>query len=186
MRQLVFTLLASLALAACGLTAGEGPRGDDQLNALFAQLEKADSADAAAPVERAIWTHWADSGSPTVNTLLERASAAAAAGNADLANRFIDEAVDLAPHYAEPWNRRAEIAYTAEDYPGAIAAIQQTLQREPRHFGALTALGMIYEELGQERAALDAFRSALAIHPHYERAQQGVRRLEPRVDGRDA
>ena len=138
------------------------------------------------PEERAIWSYWADSGSPTVNTLLERASAAAAAGDSDLANRFIDEAVDLAPGYAEPWNRRAELAYTAEDYPGAIAAIQETLRREPRHFAALTAMGLIYEELGQSREALEAFRAALAIHPHYERAQQGVQRLEPRVDGREA
>jgi len=186
MRRIAFALLVSFTLAACGLGGAEDARTDTHLSALFAQLESAESADAAAPVERAIWTYWADSGSPTVNTLLERASAAAAAGNSDLANRFIDEAVDLAPAYAEPWNRRAEIAYAAEDYPGAIAAIQETLRREPRHFGAMTALGMIYEELGQERTALDAFRGALAIHPHYERAQQGVRRLEPRVDGRDA
>jgi len=186
MRRIAFAFLASLTLAACGAGGRDGARSDPQLNALFAQLEQAQTADAAAPVERAIWTYWADSGSPTVNTLLERASAAAAAQDFDLANRFIDEAVDLAPDYAEPWNRRAEIAYQGEDYAGAISAIQETLRREPRHFGALTALGFIYEELGQERAALDAFRSALAIHPHYERAQQGVRRLEPRVDGRDA
>ncbi len=185
MRRFAIALFVC-ALSACGLSERNGARTDTQLNALFAQLEKAESADAAAPVERAIWTHWAASGSPTVDTLLERASAAAQSGNPDLANRFIDEAVDLAPDYAEPWNRRAEIAYTAEDYPGAIAAIQETLRREPRHFGALTALGLIYEELGQDRAALDAYRSALAVHPHYERAQQGVRRLEPRVDGRDA
>jgi tetratricopeptide (TPR) repeat protein len=186
MRRIALTLLTALTLAACGAGGDDAARADLQLTALFAQLEQADSPDAAAPVERAIWTHWADSGSPTVNTLLERASAAAAAGDSDLANRFIDEAVDLAPQYAEPWNRRAEIAYQGEDYAGAIAAIQETLRREPRHFGAMTALGIVYEELGQERAALDAYRSALAIHPHYERAQQGVRRLEPRVDGRDA
>ena len=51
---------------------------------------------------------------------------------------------------------------------------------------ALSALGLIYEELGQERLALEAFRAALVIHPNYESALQGVRRLEPRVDGRDA
>lgn len=186
MRRFIVTFLVCAALGACG-SAERGPaRGEAQLNALFVQLEKAESADAAAPVERAIWTYWAASGSPTVDTLLERASAAAAAGNPDLANRFIDEAVDLSPNYAEPWNRRAEIAYAAEDYPGAIAAIQQTLRREPRHFAALTALGLIYEELGQDGPALDAYRSALAVHPYYERALQGVRRLEPRVDGRDA
>jgi tetratricopeptide (TPR) repeat protein len=121
-----------------------------------------------------------------VNVLLERATAAETAGDAELAGRFLDQASDLAPEYAEPWNRRANLAYRAEDYRGAIAAIQETLKREPRHFGALAGLGIIYEELGQSRAALEAFRAALAIHPHYVTALQGVRRLEPRVDGRDA
>jgi tetratricopeptide (TPR) repeat protein len=184
MRRLAFTLVAALTLAACG--ARDSVRADPALDALFAQLEQSDSAESADPVERAIWQRWADSGSPTVNVLLERAAAAEAAGDADLAGRYIDQAADLAPDYAEPWNRRANLAYKAEDYAGAISAIQETLRREPRHFGALTALGFIYEELGQDRAALDAFRAALAVHPHYERALQGVRRLEPRVDGRDA
>jgi tetratricopeptide (TPR) repeat protein len=186
MRRLALALLASFTLAACGANGRDAARSDPALDALFTQLERAESSDAAEPVERAIWTHWADSGSPTVNVLLERAAAAEAAGDAELANRFLDQAADLAPQYAEPWNRRANLAYKDDDYAGAIAAIEETLRREPRHFGALTALGFIYEELGQERAALEAFRAALAIHPHYERAQQGVQRLEPRVDGREA
>jgi len=103
-----------------------------------------------------------------------------------LAGRYLDQATDLAPAFAEPWNRRANLAYAAEDYSGAIAAIQETLRREPRHFAAYAGLGLIYEELGQERPALEAFRAALAIHPHYEPARQGVQRLEPRVEGRDA
>lgn len=185
MRSLIFALAAALTLAACG-AGGRDQNVNPQLAGLYAQLERAESADAALPLERAIRAHWADSGSPTVNTLLERAANATDAGDFDLANRFIDEAVDLAPNFAEPWTTRAEIAYRGEDYAGAIAAFQETLRREPRHFGALAALGVIYEELGQERAALDAYRAALAVHPYFEVARQGVRRLEPRVDGREA
>jgi predicted TPR repeat methyltransferase len=66
-----------------------------------------------------------------VNILLERAAAAESAGDADLALRFLDQASDLAPDYAEPWNRRANIAYDADDYTGAIAAIQETLKVGP-------------------------------------------------------
>jgi tetratricopeptide (TPR) repeat protein len=186
MRPLVSALFAVLMLAACGQGATAPTRADPELDNLFAQLEQSEDATSAASFEQQIWQHWAESGSPTVNILLERAAAAESAGDADLAGRFLDQASDLAPDYAEPWNRRANLAYRAEDYPGAIAAIQETLKREPRHFGALTGLGLIYEELGQQRAALEAFRAALAIHPHYETALQGVRRLEPRVDGRDA
>ncbi len=187
MRALTFAIVVSaLALAGCGVGERTAARSDPALDSLFTQLETAETADASAPVEQEIWERWADSGSPTVNILLERASAAESAGDAELALRFLDQASDLAPDYAEPWNRRANIAYDADDYSGAIAAIQETLKREPRHFGALAGLGLIYEELGQERSALEAFRAALVVHPHYEIAQQGVRRLEPRVDGRDA
>jgi len=186
MRRVVIALAAALSLAACNAGSGAPTRADPELDNLFAQLEQAESAQAAAPIEQAIWARWADSGSPTVNILLERATAAENAGDADLAERFLDQASDLAPDYAETWNRRANLYYATDDYRGAIAAIQETLKREPRHFGALAGLGLIYEELGQQRQALEAFRAALVIHPHYEVALQGVRRLEPRVDGREA
>ncbi|MGE0596590.1 MAG: tetratricopeptide repeat protein [Hyphomonadaceae bacterium] len=179
-------ILFALTLAACGARDQARVLADPALDAMFTELAAADTAQAASAVEAQIWTRWADSGSPTVNVLLERAAAAENAGDNELASRFLDQACDLAPEFAEPWNRRANIAYEAEDYAGAISAIQETLKREPRHFGALTGLGLIYEELGQDRSALEAFRAALAIHPYYELAQRGVSRLEPRVDGRDA
>ena len=185
MRTLVIFFFA-LTLAACGVSEQRSMRTDPQLDALFTQLAQAPNAEAAAPIEQAIRNRWADSGSPTVDILLERAAAAESAGDADLAIRFLDEATDLAPDFAETWNRRANLAYRAEDYSGAIAAIQETLKLEPRHFGALAGLGLIYEELGQERAALEAFRAALAVHPFYNVALEGVRRLEPRIDGRAA
>lgn len=186
MRRLILAFAAALTLAACGAGNHNAAHVDPELDALFVQLEQAPDAPAAAPIEAAIRERWADSGSPTVNILLERAAAAENDGDAELAGRFLDQASDLAPDYAEPWKRRANLAYSAEDYPGAIAAIQETLKREPRHFEAMTALGLVYEELNQQRAALEAFRAALAVHPYYEPALQGVRRLEPRVDGRDA
>jgi tetratricopeptide (TPR) repeat protein len=186
MRTLFTALAAAFLLAACGVQSRAPTRTDPELDRLFVQLAAAPDDNAAAGVERTIWLHWADSGSPTVNVLLERATAAETSGDTDLALRFLDQASDLAPAYAEPWNRRANIAYRSDDYAGAIAAIQETLKREPRHFAALTALGIIREDLGQQRAALEAYRAALAIHPHYEPARQGERRLEPRVDGRDA
>lgn len=186
MRQFVFALLFGLALAACGADERGQVAVDPQLEALYVQLEQSADAATAAPIEREIYARWADSGSPTVNILLERAAAADNAGDAELASRLLDQASDLAPNYAEPWNRRATMAYRSEDYAGAVSALQETLKREPRQFAALAVLGLIYEELGQQRAALEAFRAALVIHPNYDLAIQGVRRLEPRVDGRDA
>lgn len=184
-RRFIITAL-SLALAACGARQRTPALSDPVLDELFARLAEATSANDAAPTEQAIWARWADSGSPTVDVLLERAAAAESDGDAELAIGFLDQASALAPAYAEPWSRRATLAYRAQDFSGAVAAIQETLKREPRHFAAMTWLGQIYEELGQERRALEAYRGALSVHPHYEAALEGVRRLELRVDGRDA
>ncbi|MBL8549348.1 MAG: tetratricopeptide repeat protein [Hyphomonadaceae bacterium] len=187
MLRRAFLILGCLAgLAACGLAERVRTPHDPELDALFAQLKAAPDADHAKPLEERIWARWGRSGSPTVDILLERASAAENAGDKDLAAEFLTQASDLAPGFAEPWNRRAVLAYDAHDYTGAIAAIEETLKREPRHFGALTGLALIYEDLGRKRQALMAYRAALAVHPHFAEALRGVARLAPQVEGSDA
>jgi len=59
------------------------------------------------------------------------------------------------------------------------------LAREPRHFGALSGLGIIMQELGDDKHALEAFRRALAVHPRLERIPDLVKRLSDKIDGRD-
>jgi len=184
--RFVFVLVAALLTACTPPPSASAPQRDPQLAALFSDLRDAASEQSAAAVEQKIWARWAASGSPSVTILLERAQAAEAAGDKAGAMAFLTRASDLMPAYAEPWNRRASLAYDSHDYAGAIRAIDETLKREPRHFGALTGLGMIYEELGQERAAIAAFRAALQIHPHYEPAQRGAARLDKKVEGSTA
>src|SRR5262245_54792483 len=122
MRRFILAFAFALTLAACGANERSLTRADPELDALFVQLEQAEDAAAAAPIELAIRERWADSGSPTVNILLERAAAAEREGDPDLAGRFLDQASDLAPDYAEPWKRRANLGQRADDHPGAIAA----------------------------------------------------------------
>ena len=44
---------------------------------------------------------------------------------------------------------------------------------------------MIMQELGDDKRALDAFRRALAVHPHLERIPDLVKTLSEKVEGRD-
>jgi Tfp pilus assembly protein PilF len=71
------------------------------------------------------------------------------------------------------------------DYTHSLEDIEQVLSREPRHFGALAGLGMIMQDLGDDRRALDAFRKALAVNPHLERVPELVKMLTEKVEGRD-
>jgi Flp pilus assembly protein TadD len=85
----------------------------------------------------------------------------------------------------EAWNRRATLHFMNKSYAQSLADIRQVLAREPRHFGALSGLGMILQEIGDDKRALDAFRRALAVHPHLERVPDMVKKLTEKVEGRD-
>ena len=47
----------------------------------------------------------------------------------------------------------------------SVADIEETLKLEPRHFGALSGLGLIYQEVEKWDAALRAFETALQVNP---------------------
>ncbi|MES1149834.1 MAG: tetratricopeptide repeat protein [Bradyrhizobium guangdongense] len=52
-------------------------------------------------------------------------------------------------------------------------------------FGALAGLGMIMQEIGDEKRALDAYRKALAINPHLDKIPDQVKSLTEKVEGLD-
>lgn len=186
MRALLIALLTA-TVAACAPHAPDVAQSapDPALDPLFERLAEAPSAADAAQAEQQVWQIWSQSGSATVDVLMERAIRAQAAGDAGLARQFMDEAVALLPGNANGWYQRAILRLQGEDVSGALSDIQETLKREPRHFAALASLGLIYEDMGQEKRALDAFREALLVYPQLETAQQGVSRLSPKVEGRE-
>jgi tetratricopeptide (TPR) repeat protein len=155
------------------------------LDFLFGALKAAPDEASAKHVEARIWAIWLQTPSDTVALLMTRAKAAMEAQNVDVALKLLDAVVKLRPDYVEGWNRRATLYYLKNDYAHSIADIEQVLAREPRHFGALAGLGMIMQDLGDEKRALDAFRKALAVNPHLEKVPELVKTLTEKVEGRD-
>ena len=162
-------------------------RGDkaQNLDRLFAALKVAPDDDSAKYIENRIWAIWLASSSDTANLLMGRAKTATDAKDFDLAIRLLNAIIDIRPDFTEAWNRRATVYYTKKDFGHALADIHEVLAREPRHFGALSGLGIILQELGDDKRALDAFRRALAIHPHLERVPELVQKLGEKIEGRD-
>jgi tetratricopeptide (TPR) repeat protein len=155
------------------------------LDFLFGALKAAPDEASAKHVEARIWAIWLHTPSDTVALLMTRAKAAMEAQNSDVALKLLDSVVKLRPDYVEGWNRRATLYYLRNDYAHSLADIEQVLAREPRHFGALAGLGMIMQDLGDDRRALDAFRKALAVNPHLEKVPELVKTLSEKVEGRD-
>jgi tetratricopeptide (TPR) repeat protein len=160
------------------------PRGQD-LEFLFGALKAAPTPEAAKAVEGRIWALWMVSPSDTASLLMSRVRRAVEAKNIDLAVRLLDSIVVLRPDYIEAWNRRATLHYMQKDFTRSIEDIRQTLAREPRHFGALAGLGMIMQELGDDKRALEVFRKAIEVNPHMPRIPDLIKSLTEKVEGRD-
>jgi hypothetical protein len=132
MRRFLIAIVAAVTLAACGQSATAPVRVDAELDELFQQLEQAADASIATSVEQAIWNHWADSGSPTVNILLERATAAEAAGDRDLASSYLDQAATLRPI-------SLSLGTAAPTSPIALRIIRAPFPRSKKHFAVSRA-----------------------------------------------
>jgi tetratricopeptide (TPR) repeat protein len=155
------------------------------LDFLFGALKAAPDEASARHVEGRIWALWMQTPSDTAALLMVRAKAAMDAQKMDVALKLLDAVVKLRPDYIEAWNRRATVYYLQNDYTHSLEDIEQVLVREPRHFGALAGLGMIMQDLGDDKRALDAFRKALAVNPYLDKVPELVKTLTEKVEGRD-
>ena len=162
-------------------------RGDktQNLDRLFEALKVAPDDESAKYVENRIWAIWLGSPSDTANLLMGRVKTAVDSKDLDLAIKLLDAVIDIRPDFVEAWNRRATVYYTKKDFGRALADIHEVLAREPRHFGALSGLGVTMQEFGEEKLALEAFRRAFAVNPHLQKIPDFVKTLTEKVEGRD-
>ena len=160
-------------------------RGDTRLDHLFAELAHAAGEDEAREVESKIWRAWAESGVEAADRMLAVASDAMSRGAFAPALALLNSALETTADFAEAWNKRATLYYLIGEHELAVQDIQRTLTLEPRHFGALSSLGMICLQRSDEAGALKAFRGALAVHPYLSGAQDAVDNLSSMVDERD-
>lgn len=187
LRILLCLLLMAPALATAAevpLAPGKAEARGAVLDKLYAELATAQDEGAARALESAIQSVWLESGSPSIDLLMSRGLDALREDDFDRAYFYFDEVVTLAPGFAEGWNKRATIHYIREDYARALRDIEHVLRLEPRHFEALAGLGVILEELGDKKGALDAYRKALAINPQLVNGKERIAPLELEVEGR--
>jgi tetratricopeptide (TPR) repeat protein len=155
------------------------------LDFLFGALKAAPDTSIAKAVEERIWAVWAVSRSDTTNLLMVRARTAIEQKDSDLAIKLLTSIVKIKPDYVNAWNQRATLYYAKKDYGRALADIREVLKREPRHFGALSGLGLILQDIGEDKQALEVYRRALDVYPKMEHIPDVVKKLQEKVEGRD-
>lgn len=179
LKHTVTALVAGLALAA-----PVAAMDDVELEALFEGLKTAD-ATAAVQIENRIQEIWSQSGSPSMDLLLDRGREALMEGDTTLAIQHFSALIDHAPDFAEGYNGRATAYFQTGRYGLSLEDIRQTLTLNPRHFGAMSGLALILEEFGRPEDALDAWREVQKLNPNRDGIDDALLRLERSVEGQE-
>jgi tetratricopeptide (TPR) repeat protein len=192
---LLILRLACIMLLSASLGAGQvaaqslppvPPSGDAavrarHLDALFAHLKTATLEEEADATVAEIWKLWLQSGRPEMDAGMQQAVDFMGHGLPAQAILVLDDIVARAPDWPEAWNKRATVLYLLGEHDRSLADIERTLALEPRHFGALAGIGLIRIAKGEHRAALAAFRRALAVNPFLKERLGLIPELERRV-----
>ena len=179
---MIRVLTAAIAIVALALVSTAQARQDDpRLDALFARLLETTESIEARRIEAAIWGIWIEAGDAALDALMSRGVETMRARQFDEALESFHRIVEADPEFAEGWNKRATVYYLMDEYEASIRDVVRTLELEPRHFGALSGMGLIYTELGDEAAALAWFERALAVNPHMPFIKLRVEHLEKKL-----
>ena len=179
MKTLLIVILASvLAFGPVAMARQD----DGRLDGLFLRLKLTSDVQEARLIEGLIWTLWLESGDPGIDRLIEAGNDAMGAGRYEDALAHFTRVIERDPAFAEGWNRRATLYYLMGNFDASVRDIQETLTREPRHFGALSGLGLINLALERWDSAVKAYEEALRINPFLPGARKNVEGLLKKLE----
>jgi tetratricopeptide (TPR) repeat protein len=158
-------------------------RAASHLDTLFGNLKRERNERAAERIASQIQDEWNESGSASIDLMMQWSQQAMAAQKFDIALDFLDQVTTLAPSYAEGWNRRATVHFMMHNFRKSMSDIDRTLRLEPRHFGALAGMAQIMTAKGNKQLALEAWQRVLTIYPMMRNAQDQVATLSEELAG---
>ena len=178
------TIFIAVFLALAALPASAGSKTASSLDRLFGALHATTDPDEANRLTGLIWVIWNHAEDPETDRLMTEGREAMERLDFDTALARFTAVVEREPNFAEGWNKRATLYYVMGRYRDSIGDIDRVLDLEPRHFGALSGMGMIYMELGDDEAAVRAMEEALAVNPHMPGVRQQLEALRKKLQDR--
>lgn len=174
-RRGVAAVLLVLVTLTVGLAAAA--QSDPRLDGLFEKLRATDNPAEAKIVELSIWQIWTEAGDPATDSLMELGLTAMQTRDMGGALSLFDAVTARSPDFAEGWNKRATLFYMMGAPEKAAEDVARVLSLEPRHFGALSGLGLIEMQLHHDDAAIAAFEQALKLNPNMPEAKAHLESL---------
>ena len=153
-------------------------QNDPRLNNLFKKLNETENQDDIRDLISDIWNIWYEVDDPKVIEYFEKGIQAMNLRNYPLAIRFFNNLIEEDPNFAEGWNKRATVHFMMGNFDQSMQDIIKTLELEPRHFGALDGMGLIFIHQGQFQQAIDVYDKMLEIFPFSVKTMDKKERIQ--------
>ncbi|HAJ76044.1 MAG: tetratricopeptide repeat protein [Gammaproteobacteria bacterium] len=169
--------LISLLLGVTILMPGQSraDQTDTRLDPLLTSLLVSGDLSAIRATENQIWEIWLQHANSDVEQLMQMGIQRMNFQRYPDALLIFNQIIENFPDYAEAWNKRATLHYLLGNLDESIADIEKTLELEPRHFGALSGLGLVYIQRDELSKARQAFENLVDVHPNSPNAQQNLK-----------
>ena len=147
-------------------------QNDARLEDLFDILSKTESENQINQVISSIWDIWHETNDPLIEADFYRGLESMRTGDLLMAVAFFSRVIEKNPNFAEGWNKRATVYYMLGKFDASMMDIHETLKLEPRHFGAMDGMGLIFIHLEQFDKAIDIYDQMLKIFPNNSSTKQ--------------
>ena len=141
-------------------------QNDKRLNYLFDKLNVTEDQQEIEKLTNQIWKIWHEIDDPKMTRAFETGVQMMNLGFHSRAIDYFNKVIVEKPNFAEAWNKRATAHFMMGNFDLSMQDISQTLQLEPRHFGALDGMGLIFIHLNQPEKAIDIYNKMLEIFPN--------------------
>ena len=117
---------------------------DSRLTELFDKLYIAENKNEIINLTHDIWKIWDETNDPKIEADYHKGLEAMRMGDFVMSIDFFTRVIEKNPDFAEGWNKRATVYYILGQFDKSMIDINKTLLLEPRHFGAMDGMGLIF------------------------------------------
>ncbi len=138
---------------------------DVRLTNLFDQLYFLEDAQEINLITKKIWDIWHETNDIKIEADFYRGMESMRIRDLIMSIAFFTKVVEKKPDFAEGWNKRATAYFMMGEFDKSMLDINKTLKLEPRHFGALDGMALIFMHMKQYNEAIKTYNQMLKIFP---------------------
>ena len=132
---------------------------------LFTLLKNAKTFEDAFTIETLLFSTLLHSEDDRILKLMRKAEDYMVYQNDKKAFECYEKVLSIDSTNIEAYAKKASIHFSRGHYKNALSDLENVLAVEPRHYPALTGVGLCYDKLKDYGKAIQAFKRVLAIHP---------------------